>query len=106
MTSLWPATGPLTSRDFFAGQILRLKPGAKEFEVWASDPRWAVPGKAQLDGIAILPDGAIYANIFEGDGLYRIAVNADGSAGQDHQACRPRARSTTPTGCGRSGPTS
>lgn len=67
--------------DSLAGQILRLKPGAKEFEVWAHDPRWAVPGKAQLDGIAILPDGAIYANIFEGDGLYRVAVNPDGGAG-------------------------
>ena len=27
------------------------------------------------------PDGAIYANLFEGDGLYRIPINADGSAG-------------------------
>jgi sugar lactone lactonase YvrE len=67
--------------DSFAGHILRLKPGAKEFEVWAHDPRWDVPGKPQLDGIAITPDGAVYANIFEGDGLYRVAVNADGSAG-------------------------
>jgi sugar lactone lactonase YvrE len=67
--------------DSFAGHILRLKPGAKEFEVWAHDPRWDVPGKPELDGIAILPDGAIYANIFEGDGLYRVAVNPDGSAG-------------------------
>jgi sugar lactone lactonase YvrE len=68
--------------DSFSGQILRLKPGAKEFEVWASDPAWAVPGKAQLDGIAILSDGAIYTNIFEGDGLYRVAMNGDGSAGK------------------------
>jgi sugar lactone lactonase YvrE len=67
--------------DSFAGHILRLKPGAKEFEVWAHDPRWDVQGKPELDGIAILPDGAIYANIFEGDGLYRIPINADGSAG-------------------------
>jgi sugar lactone lactonase YvrE len=68
--------------DSFSGQILRLKPQAKEFEVWTQDPQWKVEGKAQLDGIAILPDGAIYANIFEGDGLYRIAVNPDGSAGK------------------------
>jgi len=67
--------------DSFAGHILRLKPGAKEFEVWAHDPRWDVPGKPELDGLAILPDGAIYANIFEGDGLYRIPIDADGSAG-------------------------
>ena len=68
--------------DSFSGQILRLKPGAKEFEVWSQDPRWKVEGKAQLDGIAILPDGAVYANIFEGAGLYRVAMNADGSAGK------------------------
>jgi sugar lactone lactonase YvrE len=68
--------------DSFSGQILRLKPGAKEFEVWTQDPRWKVEGKAQLDGIAILPDGAIYTNIFEGDGLYRIPINSDGSAGK------------------------
>jgi sugar lactone lactonase YvrE len=68
--------------DSFSGNILRLKPGAKEFEIWASDPRWKVEGKAQLDGIAILGDGAVYANIFEGDGLYRVPVNSDGSAGK------------------------
>jgi sugar lactone lactonase YvrE len=68
--------------DSFSGQILRLKPGAKELEVWTQDPRWKVEGKAQLDGLAILPDGAIYTNIFEGDGLYRIPISADGSAGK------------------------
>ncbi len=26
-------------------------------------------------------DGNVYANLFEGDGLYRIAMNPDGSAG-------------------------
>jgi sugar lactone lactonase YvrE len=67
--------------DSFSGNILRLKPGAKEFEIWTSDPRWKVEGKAQLDGVAILNDG-VYANIFEGDGLYRVAVNSDGSAGK------------------------
>ncbi len=68
--------------DSFGAQILRLKPGAKEFEVWTTDPRWNVPGKPQLDGIAQLPDGSIYSNLFEGDGLYRVAMNADGSAGK------------------------
>jgi sugar lactone lactonase YvrE len=67
--------------DSFGARILRLKPGATEFEVWATDPRWNVPGKPQLDGIAQLPDGSIYSNVFEGDGLYRVTMNADGSAG-------------------------
>ncbi len=66
--------------DSLSGHILRLKPGATEFEIWAHDPRWDVKGP-QLDGIAILPDGSVYANIFEGNGLYRIQVNPDGSAG-------------------------
>jgi streptogramin lyase len=76
------ADGTAYISDSFSGQILRLKPGAKELEVWASNPAWAVPGKAQLDGIAILSDGAIYSNLFEGDGLFRVAVNSDGSAGK------------------------
>ena len=67
--------------DSLAGHILRLKPGAKQLEIWAEDPRWLVKGGAQLDGIAILPDGAVYANIFEGDGLYRVGVNPNGGAG-------------------------
>ena len=29
----------------------------------------------------LLADGAVYTNIFEGDGLYRVSVNSDGSAG-------------------------
>ena len=66
--------------DTMAGHILRLKPGASTLEVWAHDPRWDVKGP-QLDGIAVL-DGSVYANIFEGDGLYRVAVNPDGSAGK------------------------
>src|ERR1700722_786150 len=67
--------------DSFGAQILRLKPGTEEVEIWASDPRWNVPGKPQLDGIAQLPDGSIYSNLFEGDGLYRVTMNSDGSAG-------------------------
>jgi hypothetical protein len=67
--------------DSLNAQILRLKPGAKELEVWATDDRWKVKGKAQLDGIAVLNDGNVYANIFEGNGLYRVQVRPDGSAG-------------------------
>lgn len=66
--------------DSLSGYILRLKPGSSTLEVWAHDPRWDVKG-AQLDGIAILDDGNVYANIFEGNGLYRVARNPDGSAG-------------------------
>jgi sugar lactone lactonase YvrE len=73
------ADGTAYVTDSLAGHILRLKPGAEAFEVWAHDPRWDVKGP-QLDGIAVLPDG-VYANVFEGDGLYRVEVKPDGSAG-------------------------
>lgn len=75
------ADGSAYIADTLSGRILRLKPGAAELEVWAHDPRWEIKGP-QLDGIAVLGDGAVYANVFEGDGLYRVTVNPDGSPGQ------------------------
>jgi sugar lactone lactonase YvrE len=74
------ADGTAYVTDSLGGHILRLKPGGTALEIWAHDARWDVKG-FQLDGIAVLPDGSVYANIFEGDGLYRIAVKPDGSAG-------------------------
>ncbi len=74
------ADGMVYATDSLAGHILRLKPGGSGFEIWAHDPRWDVKGP-QLDGIAVLADGTVYANVFEGDGLYRVAVKPDGRAG-------------------------
>jgi len=68
--------------DSFNPHILRLKPGGSEFEVWASDPRFAPPkGGAGLDGIAIGSDGAIYVNTFTPGGLFKVAMT-DGRAGE------------------------
>ena len=72
--------GTVYITDSLSGRILRLKKGASALEVWATDPRWDVKGP-QLDGIAMLADGNLYANIFEGDGLYRIAIKPDGGPG-------------------------
>jgi sugar lactone lactonase YvrE len=72
--------GTVYITDSLSARILRLKKGASTLEVWATDPRWAAKGP-QLDGIAMLADGNLYANIFEGDGLYRIEIKSDGSAG-------------------------
>jgi hypothetical protein len=72
--------GTVYITDSLSGRILRLKKGASALETWATDPRWDVKGP-QLDGIALLADGNLYANIFEGDGLYRIEIKPDGSAG-------------------------
>jgi sugar lactone lactonase YvrE len=72
--------GTVYVTDSFSGHILRMKPGTTALETWAHDARWDVAGP-HLDGIAVLADGNVYANVFEGDGLYRIAVNPDGGAG-------------------------
>jgi hypothetical protein len=74
------ADGTVYVTDSLSARILRLKKGASALETWATDPRWDAKGP-QLDGIAMLADGNLYANIFEGDGLYRIEIKPDGSAG-------------------------
>ena len=62
----------------FNPHILRLKPGGSEFEVWASDPRFAPPkGGAGLDGIAFGSDGAVYVNTFTSGGLFKVTVTDD-----------------------------
>ena len=62
--------------ESFGGRIHRLRPGGTALEVWAHDSALAV-----IDGIAVLADGAVYANNFMTGKLYRVPVNADGSAG-------------------------
>jgi sugar lactone lactonase YvrE len=62
--------------ESFRGRIHRLRPGATELEVWTSAQELNV-----IDGIALLADGSVYANDFSSGKLFRIPVNADGSAG-------------------------
>ena len=68
--------------DSFNPHVLRLKRGASEFEIWATDPRFTVKGGAGLDGIAFGGDGNLYVNLYNGNALFRIDVNRDGSAGK------------------------
>lgn len=68
--------------DSLSPNVLRLKPGASQFEVWATDPQFtAPPGAAGLDGIAFGSDGNLYVNTFGPGGLYRIDVTG-GKAGK------------------------
>lgn len=62
--------------ESFRGRVHRLRPGATALEVWASDEEMAV-----IDGLALLADGSLYVNDFRTGRLFRIPVNADGSAG-------------------------
>jgi streptogramin lyase len=70
------ADGTVYATESFANRIHRLKPGATELDLWVP----ANPDLAGVDGIAVLADGAVYVNTFFAK-LFRIPVNADGSAG-------------------------
>lgn len=71
------ADGTVYATESFANRIHRLKPGAKDLDLWVpADPRLA-----GVDGIAILADGAVYVNTFFAGQIFRIPVNPDGTAG-------------------------
>src|SRR6185295_11542388 len=69
--------GTVYATDTIGARVLRIRKGAKAFEVWATDP--ALLGSA--DGIALLADGSVYVNSVGQGTLLRIPVKADGSAG-------------------------
>jgi hypothetical protein len=67
--------GTAYASESFRGRIHRLRPGATTLDVWVNDRQLEV-----IDGIALL-EGSVYANNFATGGLYRIRINADGTAG-------------------------
>ncbi len=66
--------------DSLHPRILRLKPGASQFEVWVENEILGTKGP-NLDGIAFGGDRQLYVNTYEGGKLFRVAVTKDGSAG-------------------------
>ena len=70
------ADSAVYASESFRGRVHRLRPGTTELEVWVSDEAFSV-----IDGLAFLADGSLYVNDFSNGGLFRIPVNADGSAG-------------------------
>lgn len=70
------ADGAVYASESYRGRVHRLRPGAAALEVWARDSAINV-----IDGLAFLADGALYVNTFDTGRLFRIPVNADGSAG-------------------------
>lgn len=70
------ADGGVYVSESFRGRVHRLKPGATQLEVWAASQDMNV-----IDGLAFLADGSLYVNDFTSGKLFRIPVNADGSAG-------------------------
>jgi streptogramin lyase len=64
-----------------APQILRLAPGAKELEVWFTDPALQPANGAGLDGLAFGPDGNLYVDRYNPGDLYRINVKSGKATG-------------------------
>ncbi len=69
--------GTVLVSDTLGGQVLALKKGVPVLQTWAKDPRLAF-----IDGIAIGGDGAVYVNTVTTGHMYRIAMGADGTAGE------------------------
>src|SRR5262245_42659133 len=68
--------GSLFVTNTFAPQVLRLKPGSSQLEVWLEDQQFAVPSPgAGLDGIAFGGDGHLYVNTFTKGEFFRIEVH-------------------------------
>ena len=65
------------------GKIYLLKKGATALVPWSADPKLAPtsPGGFGADGISFDGTSTIYVNTFTDNGLLRIPVQADGSAG-------------------------
>lgn len=72
--------GAIYVTNSLAPQILRLRPGAEEFEVFAEDKRFQPPNGAGLDGVTIGGDGNLYVDTFNGGELFRVEI-VDGKAG-------------------------
>ncbi len=64
-----------------APQILRLAPGAKELEVWFTDPALQPANGPGLDGLAFGPDGNLYVDRYSPGDLYRINVKSGKATG-------------------------
>jgi glucose/arabinose dehydrogenase/mono/diheme cytochrome c family protein len=65
--------GALYVSDTGNPRVLRLAPGSKTLEVWATDARWDHKG-SDTDGIAFGDDGQLYVNTYGESHLYRIAL--------------------------------
>lgn len=74
--------GALFVTNSAAPQLLRLRPGGDQLEVWLEDPRFAPPSQGDgLDGIAFGGDGHLYVNTFTKGDLFRVEVH-DGAPGR------------------------
>jgi len=75
--------GSLFVTNSLAPEILRLKRGDNQVEVWVQSPDFEQPpgGAPGLDGIAFGEDGNLYVNTFAGGNFFRVDVK-DGMPGK------------------------
>ena len=75
--------GSLFVTNSLAPQILKLKPGSNQLEVWLESPEFEQPpqGAPGLDGIAFGGNGNLYVNTFASGKFFRVEVK-DGMAGK------------------------
>ncbi|WP_036263776.1 hypothetical protein [Methylocapsa aurea] len=74
--------GSVYVTNSLAAQILRLRPGGAQLDVWLTDSRFEPPKDGVgLDGIAFGGDGNLYVNTFTSGELFRIDVK-DGAPGK------------------------
>jgi sugar lactone lactonase YvrE len=75
--------GSLYVTNSLTPEILKLKPGSNQLEVWLNSPDFEQPpqGAPGLDGIAFGGDGNLYVNTFAGGNMFRVEVR-DGSPGK------------------------
>ena len=68
--------GSLFVTNSLAPQILKLKPGSNQLEVWLESPDFEQPpqGAPGLDGIAFGGDGNVYVNTFANGNFFRVEV--------------------------------
>jgi len=68
--------GSLFVTNSLAPQLLRLKSGGHQLEVWLEDPQFAAPSQGGgLDGIAVGGDSNLYVNTFTKGDFFRIEVH-------------------------------
>lgn len=70
------ADGTAYAADTAGGQLFQVKAGAATAEPFFKDAALAT-----LDGLSFGPDGALYLNGVQTNKLFRLAMNADGTAG-------------------------
>jgi streptogramin lyase len=69
------ADGSLFVTNSLAPQILRLKPGSTQLDVWLESPAFEQPAQgAGLDGIGFGGGGNIYVNTFTNGAFFRVDV--------------------------------